>query len=106
MNKGWIVTKDHLEAGCADGTYKFTESKYLPVEVVGPRGCTLTKEELLKGTPFKMYDDDGNLYYSGRLVGDADSEDGFMPLDHYGEPNAGCTHIKYRDKKTGEWKIL
>ena len=83
---GWIVTKDHLE----DKT----------VEVIGPRTIKPETVEKLKkgeGTPFRMYDDDGELYYSGRLIGGCE----FDPLDHYGTPNAGCTSIKIFSE--GKW---
>jgi hypothetical protein len=35
---------------------------------------------------FRMYDDDGLLYYSGKSSEYAT----FDPLDDYGAPNAGC----------------
>ena len=91
MKKGWIVTKDHLDNR--------------EVTVIGPRGCSLTEDELRKGHPFKMFDDDGELYYTGFLVGDKDSEEGLMPLDHYWTPNAGCTYIQYKTKN-GKWETL
>ena len=40
---------------------------------------------------FKMYDDDGEHYYSGYA-----KEEEFYPIDDYGMPNAGATEIKYR----------
>lgn len=58
--------------------------------------------------PFKLYDDDDNLYYEGRAVVDEDyslDEDNFRALD-WAMNDAGCTYIKYRDKKTGKWEIL
>lgn len=97
--KGWIVTKDFTNGDFEDSR------DFDKVEVIGPRNCKLTAEELIKGHPFKMFDDDGLLYYEGFLVGDKDSEDGFMPLDHYGEPNAGCTSIQYKNKD-GQWEVL
>lgn len=54
---------------------------------------------------FRMYDDDGNLYYEG-VSDDDDSSDAFDPLDDYGTPNAGCTTIKYRSSITGQWETL
>ena len=51
---------------------------------------------------FKMYDDDGELYYSGYSKPDAD----FDPLDDFGMPNAGCTEIKYRNHLTGKYETL
>jgi hypothetical protein len=99
MRKGWIVTKDYIGDNIPEG------SKFEKVEIIGPRGCTLSASELIKGHPFKMFDDDGNLYYFGFLFGDKESEDGFFPLDHYGTPNAGCTYIQYKDKD-GKWSTL
>jgi len=37
-----------------------------------------------------MFDDDMNLYYEGKIIGDYD---GFEPLDDFGMPNARCTSI-------------
>ena len=47
-----------------------------------------------------MYDGDGELYYEGRFMdttldGHDLPETAFGPLDDFGTPNAGCTHIKY-----------
>lgn len=89
---GWIITRDHLE----------NES----VTVMGPRNIPKEAVAMLKagkGRPFKLYDDDGELYYSGRYVG-PDDESLLGPLDDYGAPNAGCTVIKYRDPTSGKWE--
>lgn len=51
-----------------------------------------------------MYDDDDNLYYEGYVIEDG-GEEGFNPLDHYGEPNAGCTYIKLRGED-GKYRVL
>lgn len=93
---GWIVTKDYTE--------EYDGKTFSKVSVIGPRDCLLEKEELIKGHPFKMYDDDKILYYEGFLVGDKTSEEGFSPLEDYGTPNAGCTMIKYLNK--GKWELL
>lgn len=54
---------------------------------------------------FRMYDDDGILYYSGRLAYPLNKEiSGFVPLDDFGLPNAGCTEIRYL--KNGQWVSL
>lgn len=100
MKASWIITKDKITEHDEKGKYKT-----IPVKIIGPRDCKLTEKELKKGYPFRMFDDDGNLYYSGFLVGDKDSEDGFMPLDDYGTPNAGCSYIQYKNDK-GEWETL
>lgn len=44
---------------------------------------------------FKMYDDDGEHYYSGYWVARGDADE-LEPLDCFGAPMAGCTMIKTR----------
>lgn len=56
---------------------------------------------------FRIYDDDGELYYAG-VYGEGDNpgdEDQFAPLDEFGTPNAGATEIRYRSKN-GVWITL
>ena len=62
--------------------------------LVGPQNAdeTITANK----ATFKLYDDDGELYYSGEIYGDYD---GFEPLDDFGAPNDGCTAIKI----DGQW---
>lgn len=83
MSYGWVIDRD-VTGGDAAGT-------------IGPRGIEPRIKERLdnnRGVPFRIYDDDGELYYTGRLyTDDPDSEDIFKPLDNFGEPNAGCTRI-------------
>lgn len=102
----WIITKDYLD-GSDDGDTGLT----------GPSDAT--DEELTlartQGFRFRMYDDDGELYYAGRCwvmddtADDAPApstrypdcignltEDHFGPLNDYGMPGAGCTQIRYR----------
>jgi hypothetical protein len=68
------------------------------VHVAGPRDYKGNGRELTK--TFRMYDDDGNLYYEGRSM-----EEGFEPLDDFGMPNAGCTRIDYKNDK-GEYETI
>lgn len=90
MTYSWTITKDHL-----DGE---------DTGITGPGGTTFDWEaNPTAGEEFKMYDDDNELYYTGRLVGDDVA--GFEPLDDYGMPNAGCTGIKYKSKD-GVWEYL
>lgn len=54
---------------------------------------------------FRLYDDDGNLCYSGRMHPDDDDEEAaFAPLDSYGTPNAGCTYMTLLEG--GKWNHL
>jgi hypothetical protein len=100
---GWVITKDHIN----------NES----VGVYGPRDCPFADAEEIKkkGKRFRMFDDDGNLYYEGRFLElpedqktpDHEFVNGFEPLEDYGTPNAGCTSIQYWESgKGGGWKTL
>ena len=97
---GWIITKDHL----------YTPGDTLRDEsgMTGPRNISDGMQADLiagKGKAFRLYDD-GELYYSGRILGDWESDDGFGPLDDFGTPNAGCTEIRYYFPEKGKWETL
>lgn len=89
----WIITEDHLAEHNSDSE----------VGVHGPRDVSDENvARLLKGEgdTFRMYDDDDELYYTGRLVvsGNLTHDDEvacFGPLDDFGMPNAGCTSIRW-----------
>jgi hypothetical protein len=89
----WIIDEDHIEMN--------------ETPVSGP--CDITPEFtarlLIKdhGQKFRMYDADGELYYSGRIIGEYI---GFEPLDDYGMPNAGCIDIQLFNNKTRVWETL
>jgi len=99
---GWIITKDHL---CEPGDTIADETG-----TIGPRTISNEMKASLiagKGKAFRLYDDDGEQYYSGRLIGDwQDEEAGFSPLDNFGIPNAGCTEIRYLNPATRKWETL
>jgi hypothetical protein len=110
----WIITKDHLnlddvlEGDCDDtGT-------------IGPDNADpalIAQLEEGKGHVFRMYDDDGELYYTGRLVtrsGDMELipvtyasglddqiDPCYAPLSDFGLPNAGCVEIRWHGRP--EW---
>ena len=95
----WIITKDHLATELGDRS---------EVGISGPSDITVQQKIALdegQGAEFQMRDDDGELYYTGRFIGDANSEDAFAPLMDFGTPNAGATDIYYRNAK-GQWEIL
>lgn len=84
---GWLVYESYIESG------NFGQAQ--PVEVTGPRGISDENHDKLKageGSEFELYDDDGVLYYKGRLIGD--DVTGFEPLEDYGTPNAGAVNMK------------
>lgn len=100
---GWIIDTDHLSIEYQDS-----------IDDTGTAGPSNITDEITNGLnkgagiPFKIYDDDGELYYSGRIIvpkGEEDGEMMFRPLSDFGEPNAGATEIRYEDDK-GEWKAL
>ena len=83
----WEITKDLISNG-GD---------------VGQQGPYNLDPELdTNKTPFRMYDDDDELYYEGNLYGEFDC---FEPLDDFGMPNAGATSIKVKEKN-GRWTVV
>jgi len=92
----WVITKVAKGSGLEQSE----------VGTMGPSGSTLPKEEILKnGQSFKMYDGDGNLYYTGKCVHDGGEDTVFAPLDDFGRPNAGCTEIRYKNS-AGEYETV
>jgi hypothetical protein len=95
MAYAWIITIDHQpDTDAKEGTNSNAKG------LIGPRRATdeqIARLRAGEGHEFQMRDDDGELYYTGRLIGDKDSEEaGFGPLDDFGMPNAGATSIAYR----------
>lgn len=96
----WLVDHDHLDNKDVSIAGPGTSVHYVEGE------SRESLAEKIKNHPeakqFRMYDDDGELYYSGYYVGPGEEE--FAPLDDFGTPNAGCTEIHYLED--GEWKQL
>lgn len=101
---GWCFDTDHLATGDDEPDLQW-----------GPRDLSPDLEadlEVQLGHEFRIYDDDGELYYTGRLVTDPPADDPwelednvlFAPLDDYGTPGAGATEIRY--KRNGRWETL
>ncbi len=67
---------------------------------------TMSKAEKAKMPyAFKLYDDDGELYFKGYSSSHA-TESAFDPLDGIGA-DYGCTYIEYRrNGKSGPWDTL
>lgn len=95
----WTIEKDFEEArdlNWADGENHLDVYKKVCVQSVDHKDeldSTLTER-------FRLYDDDGNLYYEGR----SDDSSSFDPLDDYGMPNAGAVDIRYLEN--GKWETL
>lgn len=119
----WIITKDHLYPTAPDifsdesgviGPYQapddlvdFLTERYTN----GKKSLKRPKssKSVMRYT-YRMYDDDGELYYTGVLVSyvpktdDFPSDDALMaPLYDFGGPNAGAAVIKYESHP--EWDI-
>lgn len=95
---GWIITRDVYADREGD--------EHNDAGVMGPRGLSEAMAARLKrgeGDAFMMKDDDGELIYRGRIIGDYE---GFEPLDDFGMPNFGCTEIWYQNKQTRKWEVL
>jgi hypothetical protein len=80
------------------------------------RDWTLTYDHLGKApmqvahekqtVPFRLYDDDGILYFSGMMTFKLyDSHHIFDPLD-YAEGNWGCTELQVENPKNKIWETI
>jgi len=88
---GWVITREFIDSPEAVGK-------------MGPRDVEFSQEYIEKyGAEFQMYDDDGNLYFIGKILGDYQ---GFEPLDDFGTAWAGATYIKYLNQETNTWEII
>lgn len=94
---GWIITTDHIaDASEPEGTNSNAKG------VKGPHNLDPAIEAQLdagKGRAFRIKDDDGELYYTGRIITPREEVGGemdFAPLDDFGKPNAGAVEIWYR----------
>lgn len=96
----FIITKDKIESD-AKGT-------------IGPRSATdADKARLLagEGVPFRLLDDDREVYYYGRRLEESECDDLYgaeselAPLDCFGGPNAGCTIQEEKDQD-GKWEAI
>lgn len=91
MPYGWIITRDYICNGDDN-------------DVMGPHDIPEAIAAALfngDGDKFRMYDDDGEHYYDGRIIG---NYNGLEPLEDFGMPNAGCTEVKLW--KDGKWMIV
>jgi hypothetical protein len=80
----FIITVDHINNG------EYVGYKHAKTEALLDK-CTI---------PFRLYDDDDELYYEG--LGSNSSS--FQPLDLFGMPNDGCTRLDYFEND--KWETL
>lgn len=96
----WRIHADHLKEDGGSAVNWFG-----PTDIDPRLGAQLLNGE---GMPFRMLDDDRNLYYEGTVITfeeDYSDLEGFEPLDNFGTPYAGCTIIQYLNKD-GNWEDL
>jgi hypothetical protein len=124
----WLITEDTMPMeGAPEGSYMNAKGLTGPSTAPADLLVRLANDE---GLYFKMYDDDGEHYYSGRLVcsdpeqevievdaevrpnwvsrlvtASPDEESAFGPLRDFGTGNSGCTEIRYKDKQN-RWGSL
>ena len=104
MAYAWIITKDHLNGPGGE----FAGQGYADeAGTMGPSDAPQELQDRLRrgeGHTFRMYDDDGNLYYTGKALGTGEDEpvgenasENFCygPLRDYGAPNAGAVVIRW-----------
>jgi len=103
----WTITRDHL----ADADQTGSKWTYGPGEVSERQAAMLTAgAPLVDGYErhvFRMYDDDGELYYTGRAVFRVEEgpffEDVLLaPLVDFGTPDAGAVRITWHGHP--EWE--
>lgn len=84
------------------------------VGLIGPRSASDKDEARLQageGVPFRLLDDDGEVYYYGRRLEESDADKTYQgepelaPLDCFGTPNAGCT-IQEERNVLGDWEAI
>jgi hypothetical protein len=98
-NYRWKITVDHI----ADTS----EPEGTNLNAVGMEGPWNLDTTIPLTQKFKIYDDDGELYYEGEYGenDNAHSDDVFGPLNDFGDPNAGATEIHYQNEN-GEWEMM
>jgi hypothetical protein len=110
----WIITKDLIADEEDRVAYPEGGRNLHAVNLIGPRSATERDEARLKageGIPFRLLDDDGEVYYYGRRLEQSDADEGYMgenelaPLDNFGRPNAGCA-IQEEKNKDGKWEAI
>jgi len=98
----WISDTDNLD-NVPDGTTGPSDAPahmvaWLTANTNAPRKPFDLKGREVQVFRFRLYDDDGELYYTGRLMMPADVSDHesacYAPLGDYG-PGSGCVRVDY-----------
>lgn len=91
------IDRDHIDSGHAGATV-YERPLYGMERIMGETGEVPDEGKLIR---FRLYDDDGELYYEGRLTDDDEAENQFAAV-RWGETMAGTTTIKVR-RGNGPW---
>jgi hypothetical protein len=96
----WKITKDHINTDLPEYTFMgvIGESINIGLGNIMPDYVDLPNTQPL--VAFKLFDDDGELYYEGVLHDDDECLNQQAALA-YGMTDAGCTTIKV--KRDGKW---
>lgn len=113
----WIITKDKVADEADKAAHPNGGSNLYALNLIGPSQASKHDEERLKageGIPFRLLDDDGEIYYYGRRLEESDCTDWYedhigeselAPLDNFGAPNAGC--VTQQEKNAdGKWESI
>jgi len=84
----WKITRDCIDDG----------------EAVGTEGPQDLNPSIPLDTPFRLLDDDKEVYYYGKFGGDQAYLEG--PLMDFGMPNAGCVALQLRNPATHKWEYV
>ncbi len=110
MTYAWIIDKDYIaDPSVPVGSYCNAPGVTGPSDA--PDSLTDRLEGSKVGIKFRIYDDDGELCYAGRILFsepcsgfDDLPEEAFGPLEDFGTPNAGATEIRFFNQ--GKWVQL
>ncbi|MEV3986589.1 hypothetical protein [Nonomuraea sp. NPDC049758] len=103
---GWIITEDRVATRPEESRANV---------FIATANADLTAHYQLtrrlkagEGTPWQLYDGDGNLDYAGRIIvppGEEGGELWFVPLD-WAKAHTGSAEIRYLNTGTGQWEVL
>jgi len=89
----WIITHDHTDPNPA------SNAEGISGPVTAPGGLLEALDTPGLGHRFRLYDDDGTLYYSGLAAWDAEGEGSedvcYAPLGEFGCGYAGATEVRW-----------
>lgn len=92
----WVIMHDHIEE---EGM----------VNIVGPHNADKKHlDDQIKADKtihFRMYDDDGLMYYEGEMTKECFEHRPEAPLEDYGTPNAGAVRLDVKTDTKG-WEVL